>query len=202
MAFARRSIGMALPLSLLASCSYGRAFEYGYGYDLTHFDVMVGIRVTDTRQSLADGVEVELAYGHHRRQEGPILRADSVPGPVCVYIDNNYSEDDHEEDPLDYRLFRSFWHYVSEVPSEVYWTDAYAFDDDFFHGKSFMHTETLRIDPSLFVTEKREDSNTETITIIVTMLWQSVEDGTWAAGFPGDMSFGYMVEDGEVRFVP
>lgn len=127
---------MVILFSFLISCS-NKVIEKGYGYDLELSDIMVGARIENTIQNLDSAIEIELAYGHPKSQDESAGIENSTPGPICIYTDNHYEKDNHEVNSLDYRLVESNWDYVSEVPYSSFWTDEYAFDNDFIKGKKF-----------------------------------------------------------------
>ncbi len=202
MFFRKKGIGiMTMLILFLVSCSSRSVFKYGYNYDLALEDIMVGAKIENTKQALDSEIEMELSFGHPRNQTGPTLMENSTPGPICIYVNNHYEKDNHETDPLDYKLIESKWDYVSEIPFSNFWTDEYAFDNDFFDGKRFMHTEKFHIDSSYFVTEKRENMLSETISIHVSMTWKNNEDSTWVHGISGSVSIGYRIIGDEVNFI-
>lgn len=197
-----RTLLAILATAFISSCSDGYAAEYGFNYDLGLTDIMAGIRIKEGTQSLGnDYIETELSFGHPRNQNTPTGRVDSTPGPVCIYLNNHYDEDNQEEDKSDYRTMNAEWDYISEIPSSEFWTDAYAFDNDSSKGKTFEHTESFPIKSSYFITEFDENMHTRDITIIVAMVWQDNDDKTWAHSSFGFIDMGYKVKDSEVIFI-
>lgn len=191
-------------IPFLFSCSrFSKGVERGYNYDSFLRSIMVGIRITEINQSLDEPIEIELGYGHPSNMSEPSRPANyNIPGPICIYIDNHYDKDNNEVNLLDYRYIESSWNYVSEMPSEEFWSDNYTFENDFFKGKTFKHTETFYIDPSYFITEKFENMGSFSMTIYVSMVWQNEEDKTWKSSMAyGYVSLGYKVNDNIVEFI-
>lgn len=184
-----------LSFSLLGLSSCNRPIEIGFSHDFALMSIMVAARISDKVQSLDRDLTIELAYGHPKSTTTPFGLRNHTPGPVCIYVDNHFKDDDHEADPLDYRMMEPGWTYVKEIESDLFWTDEYAFESTLFKGKTFNHVEEFEIDRELVVTEKRGNSSRENITIYVAMVWQDISDGSWRTSIPGSVSIGYDVRD-------
>ena len=183
-----------LSFSLLELSSCNRPIEIGFSHEIVLLSIMVAARISDKVQSLDRDLTIELAYGHPTGVT-PTGRRGATPGPVCIYVDNHFKDDDHEADPLDYRMMEPGWTYVKEIESDLFWTDEYAFESTLFKGKTFNHVEEFKINREFVVTEKRGNSSRENIAIYVAMVWQDISDGTWHPVDVESVSIGYDVRD-------
>ena len=167
-----------LSFSLLGLSSCNRPIEIGFSHEIVLLSIMVAARISDKVQSLDRDLTIELAYGHPTGVT-PTGRRGATPGPVCIYVDNHFKDDDHEADPLDYRMMEPGWTYVKEIESNLFWTDEYAFESTLFKGKNFNHVEEFKIDREFVVSKKNAGDLSGNITIFVAMVWQDTSDKTW-----------------------
>ena len=184
-----------LSFSLLGLSSCNRPIEIGFSHEIVLLSIMVAARISDKVQSLDRDLTIELAYGHPKSTTTPFGLRNHTPGPVCIYVDNHFKDDDHEADSLDYRMMEPGWTYVKEIESDLFWTDEYAFESTLFKGKTFNHVEEFKIDRELVVSKKNAGDLSGNITIFVAMVWQDTSDKTWRTSIPGSVSIGYDVRD-------
>ena len=183
-----------LSFSLLGLSSCNRPIEIGFAHDFALMSIMVAARISDKVQSLDRDLTIELAYGHPTGVT-PTGRRGATPGPVCIYVDNHFKDDDHEADPLDYRMMEPGWTYVKEIESDLFWTDEYAFESTLFKGKTFNHVEEFKIDREFVISKKNAGDLSGNITIYVAMVWQDTSDKTWRTSIPGSVSIVCRVRD-------
>jgi len=175
---------------MLTACTPNEV-SVGFEYETHLRDIMAGVKAKTQLYTLDSPIPVSLYFGHAIKSSpdnGDELR---TPGPICVYINNHYSDDDKLVDVFDYRYLERGWNFVKAIPLEEFWTDDYLYTNDFWKGKTFSHTEIINIDPTLFVTKRKNSS----IEFIIASTRQVKADLSWVTYMIGRVSIHYRVKD-------